>query len=615
MPGLISEKDLNELRDKARVDDIIREYVTLKSSGGGSYKGLCPFHDERSPSMHVTPNNGLWHCFGCGEGGDVFSFVQKIEHIGFPEAVERLAEKTGYTLSLVSEEDKKMRGIRTRLIHANKDAEKYFCSLLQTSEGVKGVDFLKNRGFSSADAEFFGIGYSLKNWDSLTQYLMQKGYSQDELVDAGLSLRGQNNKIYDRFRGRLMWPIRNQAGDTIGFGARKLYDDDEGPKYLNTPETMLYKKSLALYGIDLARKAIASKKQVVVVEGYTDVMACHLSGVDTAVAACGTAFGGEHTNMVRRLLMDDSMLQGEIIFTFDGDAAGQKAAMRAFDEDQKFAARTFVVVEPNGKDPCDVRMDSGNQGILDLMASKIPLFEFVIKTILGKHDLDTPLGRTTALRECLPIVSSIKDPMLKPEYARLLAGWVGVDTSIVLNELRMSNRTNSRSVKPLTENTMSEAQEAVEMVPVIEKNVLKCVLQNPVYAKDLYEEVVEQNYSSQLAKNIHRAIMSIGLEYGVSNMKNWVTKIIDTLSTAESQDLHTIQLVRQLAVEDMISLDKEYVSSVIVQFIEKSLNTRILEVKSRMSRETDPQVQGNLFTELITLENQRKVLQQKLADY
>ena len=222
-----------------------------------------------------------------------------------------------------------------------------------------------------------------------------------------------------------MWPIRDLGGDVIGFGARKLFDDDDGPKYLNTPETPIYKKSQVLYGIDLARRDISKNQQAVIVEGYTDVMACHLAGITTAVATCGTSFGTEHIKVLRRLLMDDDQMRGSVVFTFDGDAAGQKAALRAFEEDQRFVTQTFVAVEPTGLDPCDLRLQHGDAAVVALVDRRVPLFEFAIRSTLAAYDLETAEGRIAALREAAPIVAKIRDTALRPEYARRLAGWLG----------------------------------------------------------------------------------------------------------------------------------------------------------------------------------------------
>jgi DNA primase len=425
--GLIKREDIDEVRQRTDIKEVVDGYVTLKSAGLGSYKGLCPFHDERSPSFTVRPQVGRYHCFGCGEDGDVISFVQKLDHTSFHEAVEKLAARIGYELRYEDGGKGPSReevGKRQRLLDAHKIADEFFRAQLLTAGAAEGRKFLQQRGFDRAAADHFGVGYAPQGWDALLKHLRGRGFTDAELKLTGMFSEG-NRGIYDRFRGRLIWPIRDIAGDTIGFGARKLYEDDQGPKYLNTPETALYKKSQVLYGIDLAKRNIAKDRQLVVVEGYTDVMACHLAGIPTAVATCGTAFAADHIKIARRLLSDDGS-GGEVIFTFDGDAAGQKAALRAFEEDQRFVAQTYVAVEPTGADPCDLRQTRGDTAVRDLIASRRPLFEFAIRATLRKHNLDTVEGRVAALRESAPVVAQIRDAGLRPGYARELAGWLGM---------------------------------------------------------------------------------------------------------------------------------------------------------------------------------------------
>lgn len=427
MAGLIKRDDIDEVRQRTDIKEVIDGYVTLKGAGLGSFKGLCPFHDERSPSFTVRPQVGRYHCFGCGEDGDVISFVQKLDHTTFHEAVEKLAARIGYELRYEdggSGPNREEIGRRQRLLDAHKIADEFFRAQLLTPGATEGRNFLYDRGFDRAASELFGVGYAPQGWDSLLKHLRGRGYTDAELKLTGMFSEGSRG-IYDRFRGRLIWPIRDIAGDTIGFGARKLYEDDQGPKYLNTPETALYKKSQVLYGIDLAKRNIAKERQLVVVEGYTDVMACHLAGVTTAVATCGTAFGTEHIKVARRLLSDDGS-GGEVIFTFDGDAAGQKAALRAFEEDQRFVAQTYVAVEPGGADPCELRQAKGDSAVRDLIGTRRPLFEFAIRATLRRHNLDTVEGRIAALRESAPVVAQIRDAGIRPGYARELAGWLGM---------------------------------------------------------------------------------------------------------------------------------------------------------------------------------------------
>jgi DNA primase len=433
MAGLIKREDIDEVRQRTDIKDIVDGYVTLKSAGIGSFKGLCPFHDERSPSFHVRPQVGTYHCFGCGESGDVISFLQKMDHTSFTETVEKLAHRINYTLRYEDGGTGPRRedvGRRQRLLDAHKVAAEFFREQLLTPAAAAARQFLAGRGFDQEASERFGVGFAPQGWDGLLKHLSGRGFGQDELKLTGMFSEGSRG-IYDRFRGRLVWPIRDIAGDTIGFGARKLFDEDQGPKYLNTPETALYKKSQVLYGIDLAKRDIARGRQLVVVEGYTDVMACHLSGITTAVATCGTAFGTDHIKIARRLLSDDGT-GGEVIFTFDGDEAGQKAALRAFEEDQRFIAQTFVAVEPTGADPCDLRLARGEDAVRGLIASRRPLFEFAIKATLKKFDLDTVEGRVSALRASAPVVAQIRDAAMRPAYARELAGWLGMDVDDVL---------------------------------------------------------------------------------------------------------------------------------------------------------------------------------------
>ncbi len=453
--GRIRREDVELVRERARLDEVVGDHVTLRTAGIGSMKGLCPFHDEKTPSFHIRPQLGHWHCFGCGEGGDVISFVQKIDHLTFVEAVESLAGR--YGVQLHYEETGRGGGERTdfgtrqRLLDAHDVAEQFYREQLATPAAGVGRRFLAERGFDRAAAEHFGVGFAPEGWDALLKHLRGRGFTEPELVASGLVSQGQRG-VYDRFRGRLVWPIRDITGKTIGFGARRLLESDQGPKYLNTPETAIYHKSQVLYGLDLARKDIAKEHRVVVMEGYTDVMAAHLAGITTAVASCGTAFGSEHVKIVRRVMGDMNPsaglrlnsesrgLSGEVIFTFDGDAAGQKAALKAFDEDQRFVAQTFVAVEPGGMDPCELRIARGDEAVRELVDGRRPLFEFAIRTVLDQVDLDTVEGQVTGLRMAAPVVARIRDRAMRPEYARRLAGWLGMDERTVLRAVHDAAR-------------------------------------------------------------------------------------------------------------------------------------------------------------------------------
>jgi DNA primase len=427
--GRINDDDIERVRKAASIVDVVGAVVQLRNGGGGNLKGLCPFHDEKSPSFQVSPSKNFYHCFGCGVGGDVIKFMMEYDHLSFAEAVERLAGQ--YNIELRYSEggytNQGVRSERTRLIEAHRVATEYFIDQLATPGAVKAREVLSARGFDESAIQQFRVGFAPESWESLVRHLRGRGFTDKEILTGGLASEGRRGAM-DRFRNRLMWPIADLSGDVIGFGGRRLTDDPDTPKYLNSPETPIYKKSSVLYGLEMARKEIIKQERAVVVEGYTDVMACHLAGVTTAVATCGTAFGEEHIKILRRLLADRNQFLGvEVVFTFDGDSAGQKAAMRAYLDEDKFVTQTFVAVEPSGMDPCDLRLAKGDAAVRELVATRTRLFEFVIRAELAKHDLDESEGRVHALRATAPIVAKIRDSALRNDYTRRLAGWLGLE--------------------------------------------------------------------------------------------------------------------------------------------------------------------------------------------
>jgi len=441
MAGRIRQADVEEVKARTNIADIIGERVALKNAGVGSMKGLCPFHDERSPSFNVRPQAGFYHCFGCGESGDVYSFLTKMDHVSFTEAVERLAGRIGFTLHYEDGGAAPEHTGRTRLFAANAAAAEFFRGQLATAEADTARRFLGERGFDAGAAAHFGVGYAPKGWSGMHGALRALGFTDEELTTSGLVSQGQRG-VYDRFRGRVVWPIRDVTGQVIGFGARRLYDDDKGPKYLNTPETTIYKKAQVLYGLDLAKRDISREHRVVVVEGYTDVMACHLAGITTAIATCGTAFGSDHITVLRRVMGDDTTA-GEVVFTFDPDAAGQKAALRAFADAKRFNAQTYVATGPEGLDPCDLRLQRGDGAVRGLIETKVPMVEFVIDQRISGYDLASVEGRVGALRAAAPVVAELRDPLLQPEYVRVLARRLGMDTEAVRREVGRASRGES----------------------------------------------------------------------------------------------------------------------------------------------------------------------------
>ena len=602
MAGRIKSEDVSYVRDNSAIDEVVGEYVQLKSAGGGQKKGLCPFHDEKSPSFNVTPSKGFFHCFGCQTGGDVIAFMMKIDHLTFTEAVERLAERMGYTLRY-EEGGSQSAPIsnRSRLIAAHESAAKFYQDQLNTTAGAeRGRELLKERGFDKEACAQFGVGYAPDEWDGLTQHLRALGFTIEELETAGLSKMGQRGPI-DRFRNRLMWPIKDISGDIVGFGARKLASDekDDGPKYLNTPETPIYKKSQVLYGLDLAKKEIAKKRQVVVVEGYTDVMACHLAGITTAVATCGTAFGDDHIRILRRLLMDDDAFRGEVIFTFDGDAAGQKAAMRAFSDDQKFVTQTFVAVEAEGMDPCELRQHRGDAALRDLIAKRIPLFEFAIRTQISKFDLNTAEGRVNALAVAAPLVGQIRDKALRPEYIRLLAGWIGTEVEQVSQAV---GRGATKSVASAPQQSQPENWRPDPREPrlILEREVLKAKLQLPTFLMGWSE--IEDHAFTHPAYSQFKTLMD-------THEKSGIEFTLDSITDEHMKSLFTELSVEPISADNEIS--ERYVASLIPRLREVAVSKSIAELKSKLQRlnpvENEAEYNAE-FAKLVALESARRAL-------
>lgn len=424
--GIINSDDIATLKDRVAIEDVIGEIVTLRRVGA-LYRGLCPFHDDSRPSFDVSPERKMYICRSQCGSGDVFSFIQKTKNMTFVESVEFLADKIGMQLRYTGNYDSEAPSKRKELISINKEAMQFFKKQITTNEAREGMKYLSDRGFTDEHIEEFDIGYAPNGWDTLLNHLKSKGHKESDIIDAGLAIKNDSGKIYDRFRDRLTWTIFNGTGEPVGFGARKLSESDQGPKWLNTPETSVYRKSEVLYGLSKAKSAIAKDQIAVIVEGYGDVMACHLSDVPYAVATCGTAFAGSHVNIIRRLIRDGDSYKGKVIFTFDGDEAGKQAALRVFMKDNaKFISQTYVAVAPEGMDPLDLRIKHGPAAVKALVDNAVPLVEFVIEQKLNEYPLNTSEDKVNAMRAVLPVLKDIKDPILQQEYLRKLSGSINL---------------------------------------------------------------------------------------------------------------------------------------------------------------------------------------------
>ena len=631
MAGKIKSSDIDEVKARVNIADVVGEYVVLKPASVGSLKGLCPFHDEKSPSFNVRPVQGFYHCFGCGEGGDVYKFIQQLENISFTEAVEKLAAKIGYTLSYEdggnSDNGSK---IRARILEANALAEAYYRQQFETEAGKPAKDFMLARGFDQAACNQFAIGFSPKGWSGLTDYLKSKGFTIDELVTAGLAAHSEKGG-YDKFRGRIMWPIHDASGAVVGFGARKLFEDDNGPKYLNTSDTPVYHKSQVLYGIDLARKDITKRQQVVVVEGYTDVMACHLAGVTTAVATCGTAFGDEHIKILNRMLNSDGA-PAQVIFTFDPDAAGQKAAMRAFEDSHKFTAHTFVAIGPDGLDPSDLRQAKGDEAVQLMIQARRPLFEFAINQKLKQFDLVSLEGRVSAVRAAAPVIAGIRDEALRPAYVRELAGWVSMppdEVARIVSEATKAQRTAavaglrtdairsgqaSEALQPDIAEPTNSLPKPVSYPPVnlndplarSERQTLEVLVQMP---QAFNQAQLARLASAQMSAPAHNAILQALVRALSEDADTWLGRIQKAIDPALGQ------LLLAIAASPLPANTEAQLSAYAAGVIGKALERAIAQEKAhalaelrRTDAATDPSAHRSLQERLVQLESERRAI-------
>jgi DNA primase len=648
--GRIRDEDIALVREKSAIDEVVGEYLQLRNAGGGSLKGLCPFHDEKTPSFNVTPARGLWYCFSCANGGDVIKFIQQIDSLSFVESVERLAARAG--IDLRYEQGGQVPGRehsqRRRLLEAHKAAAEYYAEQLHSPAAAPGREFLAGRGFTLADAERFGVGYAPAEWEALTRHLRGRGFTEQELLTGGLAIQGRRG-ARDRFRGRLMWPIRDLTGDVIAFGARKLNPEEDGPKYLNTSETPLFRKSTVLYGADLAKREIAARRQAVIVEGYTDVMACHLAGVGTAVATNGTSFGDGHIKILRRLLMDADQFRGEVIFTFDGDAAGQRAVLRAFDLEEHFVTQTFVAVQRDGLDPCDLRLKQGEQAVRDLIAQRLPVFEFAIRSELAKHNLDTNEGRLAALDAAAQIVARIKDRGLRDRYAVSLDRWLGMlNEEFVLARVRehetgQDTRRGGGPAQPRggspgrgagpargtgpggaparaasgRDTPDGNPYDANDPVVNLERQALKLAIQRPALCGPVFDMLQKDDFSVPVHGSVRELIAGCGGVAGAGTDREWATRLIDAAPNDRAREF-----VTRLAVEPVETpradgeADARYAEEVLARVAELAVSRQISTLKSRLQRlnPTDSQSDYNrTFGDLVALEQRRKALLERAS--
>ena len=578
MPGRFMDQDVAEVRERADLVGVISGYTQLKKAGR-IFKGLCPFHQEKSPSFTVDPGKQLYHCFGCHAGGDVFTFLRATEGLSFTEAVERLAGQLGIALRTEPGTGPAAGGGRRRLMNATRAAADYFTAALNSSpEAAAARRYVQARGFSPEDAKAWGLGYAPAGRDVLYRHLLAGKVTAEQIVDAGLALVTETGEHRDRFRGRLVFPIADLAGDVVGFGARAL--GDEPPKYLNSPETSLYHKSKLLYGLDRAKKEMVRSGQAVVTEGYTDVIALHKVGITSAVATCGTALGEDHFATIKRFC-------DRVILAFDADAAGSFASERGFGIDEKVGLQVLVALLPAGKDPADVAIADGREAVEAVLDSAQALMGFMLEAELARHRLDTPEAKARALRVLAAMVAREPSRIVRGEYAFWLARRIGVDERQVQQEMSETQGSGQRvATRPRETRLPGHVK--------LEREALATLLDAPRRLAQVQQWVTEDHFTLPEHRTLLRALMALPPDASPAS-------ILDALPDGDSR-----RLAAELALAPVTNDEAE---EIFMRLEEFRLQRRIQSLRATLGRldsGADPSGSDSTFEELMRLESQRR---------
>ncbi|HKJ56592.1 MAG TPA: DNA primase [Nitriliruptoraceae bacterium] len=616
MAGRIRRDDIEALKERADIAAVIGDHTELKRAGS-RLKGLCPFHSEKTPSFTVDPTQGYYHCFGCGEGGDVYSFLMRVQGLDFTEAVEQLARRTGYDLHYedLSPGQRRALGERSRLVELTTRALEFFRDQLLGPDGEVARTYLKERGFGREDADAFKLGFAPNEWEALSRALVTEGWERRDLVKVGLAVENQRGGLRDRFRGRLVFPVLDASGDAIGFGGRILpgldYGDFEPPKYYNSPETPLYHKARVLYGLPQSRTGMAATGEVLVCEGYTDVMALHQAGITNAVATCGTAVGADHFRLLGRYV-------NRVVLAFDADAAGVKAAERAVQEagavdaesgGDRFSLRVLAV--DDGGDPADMVRAQGAEAVQAAVAGAEPVVGFLIDAVISRADLDSDEGRTAALREAVQRLGEEPDPDLRRLWARTrIADPLGVSVQWVQSTARRVgvaiDRQDGVATVPL-------ARRGAQSGPVarasrgdaaMQRRVLRVALQEPSWLPDEWWELAPQDFTHPSARAIFTTLQGAG---GVG------VPLEVVLEAAADDDVRA--LVRSVALEVPEIPDSAAAAGSEVRALrERALARQVATLDQELAAAnavTDPETFRDLNTRRFDLEQRRRRLREE----
>ncbi|MEA1937369.1 MAG: DNA primase [Patescibacteria group bacterium] len=515
----------DEIKSKLSVEEVISGYLQLQRAGR-NFKAKCPFHNEKTPSFIVNPERQIWHCFGCGEGGDIFSFVMKIEGLEFRDALKLLAERAGVKLENINYRDS---GKKSRLFEIMEVSRKFYEECIKIKTGKRASAYLRDRGLSKDTIEKFQLGYAPQSWDLLSKFLRSKNYKEDEIFGAGMTVKKDRGGYYDRFRGRIMFPINSISGQTVGFSSRVMPGDDEShAKYINTPETIIYNKSGILYGLDKAKVAIRENDLCILVEGNMDVIASFQAEVKNAIAVSGTALTLEQLRIIKRYT-------NNIAFSFDLDSAGIKAAKRGIELALQEGMSVSVIMVPEGKDPADC-VRSNPELWKNAVKNPKQVMEFYFESVFAKYDNEEIGGKKKIAEELLETISKISNKIEQAHYLQILAEKLKVDEKVLAENLRDLKK-NQRSFQNRNENNIKE-----EKIPdrelSLQENLLGFIINYPHFFEENFSEAENLFFDKQL-KKIYRLIKDLYLE------KNKLSKeLLD-------------ELKETLSVRDKINSDEE----------------------------------------------------------
>jgi DNA primase len=495
----IRQEDVDTVKERTNIVQLVGQYLTLKRSGHDSMTGLCPFHQEKSPSFSVSPSKGVFYCFGCGKGGDAITFLREMESLTYVEAIERLAQASGVQLRLEGDSPAERRAAEHRkaLYRANEEASTLFRRML--TEGREAEDaraYVTERGLTPEALETFELGYAPGYPDFLLRRLSKaRDLSPEILLEAGLATRGDDGTVRDRFRGRITFPIQDLQGRHIGFGARVLPSDPragEQAKYLNTAETPIYRKHEVLYNLHRARPTVARSGEVFVVEGYTDVIGLAQAGIENTVATCGTALGERHMELLSRFAQ-------RAVLAFDSDEAGARAAERAFAFQETYPVQAVVMIMPDGLDPAEFVAKHGADAVRQAASRARPLVEYMVRRTVERHDLSTIEGQSTAVADALPLLERLGDPVRRSEYAGLLADLAGVAETSVLQSLEQ--RLGGRPQEVAKQVSRGSAQERLE------REMLRLLAREPATWSAFADRLSDDHFRSSSSKRLFAALV------------------------------------------------------------------------------------------------------------